>query len=122
MLHEHTAELEHYFARSGGVFNSPDDLAEKARWFLHHADERLEVATAGHRRCSQAATPASGREILTVHEERLKTPVRERCWTTAKTELAQSLDAGCSCWLLDVPRSHGKGTGFDWRGRSSTQP
>ena len=85
MLHEHTAELERYFAPGSetGVFNSPGDLAEKARWFLDHREERLKVAAAGHRRCLDGGytyLPAA-REILTVHEELLKAPVLERCRT-----------------------------------------
>ena len=85
MLHEHTAELERYFAPGSetGVFDSPDDLAEKARWFLDHEAERLKVATAGHRRCLEGGytyLPA-GSEILAVHEDRLKAPVHERCQT-----------------------------------------
>jgi len=85
MLHEHTAELERYFTPGNetGVFNSPGDLAEKARWFLNHKEERSKVAAAGYRRCLAGGytyLPAA-REILAVHEERLKTPVRECCWT-----------------------------------------
>lgn len=78
MLHEHTAELERYFTPGSetGVFTSLSDLADKVRWFLDRAAERLKIAAAGHRRCQEGGytyLPAA-KGILAVHEHRLSVP------------------------------------------------
>ncbi len=72
MLHEATAELEHYFSpgREVGVFASPAELAEKTSWYLANEQARREVAAAGHRRCLEGGYTYldAAQQILAFHQ------------------------------------------------------
>jgi spore maturation protein CgeB/peptidoglycan/xylan/chitin deacetylase (PgdA/CDA1 family) len=76
MLHEATAELEHYFlpGREVGVFASPAELAEKTSWYLANEQVRREVAAAGYRRCLEGGYTYlhAAQQILAFHETGLQ--------------------------------------------------
>lgn len=54
LLAERTADHQRYFAESteAEYFDSPDELVDKARFYLRHSEARDAVAAAGHRRCT----------------------------------------------------------------------
>ena len=55
MLHERTDEVLNFF-REGeemACFASPDELADKTRYYLDHPDEREKIRLAGHQRATR---------------------------------------------------------------------
>jgi hypothetical protein len=53
MLHERTDELQQYFTEGAEIacFVTPEELAEKIRFYLDHPQERESIRREGHRRC-----------------------------------------------------------------------
>lgn len=53
MLHERTEELLGFFeeGKETACFGSPDELAEKVRYYLDHEPEREQIRLVAHRRC-----------------------------------------------------------------------
>jgi len=79
LLHERNEIVRRYFKEGleAEFFDSEDELLEKCRYYLEHADKRAEIAAAGRRRCRESGyfEPDRVREILPVLEEAL----RSRC-------------------------------------------
>jgi spore maturation protein CgeB len=75
LLTETADGLEHFF-RDGSeiaVFRDADELAEKARFYLDHPDERDRIALAGHERCARSHTYTRRFEELLMQATHLKT-------------------------------------------------
>ncbi len=53
MLHERTEEVLEFFREGEEIacFGSPEELADKIRYYLEHEEERELIRLAGHRRC-----------------------------------------------------------------------
>ena len=53
MLHERTEELLEYFREGEEIacFGSPEELADKVRYYLEHEEKRERIRLAGYRRC-----------------------------------------------------------------------
>ena len=56
LLAERTGDHLSYFeeGREAEYFGTPGELVEKAKYYLEHEDQRMEIARAGHERCTKS--------------------------------------------------------------------
>ena len=66
LLHERTAELADYYeeGRECACFASPGELVEKVSYYLDNDDERVRIASAGHRRCVRQNALSSRADVI----------------------------------------------------------
>ena len=76
MLHERTDELLEYYNEGEEVacFSTPEEMAEKVKYYLDHEDERERIRLAGHRRCvAENSFDHRARKIVELYSERSRT-------------------------------------------------
>ncbi|HUT53012.1 MAG TPA: glycosyltransferase [bacterium] len=66
MIHQRTDEVMEYFEEGKEIecFGTPEELAEKIKFYLAHPEERKAIAQAGYRRCVPAYSQDSRMKVI----------------------------------------------------------